>query len=293
MDKNNHAPNPDLMISNASGIELTIIAPAHNEEENVDLLIEEIEAAILPLGISFEFIIVDDGSTDSTKAKVLTHQSARSWVRCVSMTGTPVGSGNGQSAAFHAGFRAARGRLVATLDADLQNDPADYPAMLALLETSNADFVQGDRSAARSQGDPKIRLFGSWVGRKFRLMVLGDTITDTGCSLRIMKREIALRLPLEFKGAHRFIPATARHMGYSVVEMPVAHRNRHAGEPKYGMGITKRALPGLIDLFAIRWMRSRRRPVTSIEASTESTSTQSPIITTTTSASNPSETTNA
>jgi dolichol-phosphate mannosyltransferase len=185
------------------------------------------------------------------------------------MTNTPKGSGNGQSAAFHAGFRAAQGHLIATLDADLQNDPADIPKMLELLASTNADFVQGDRSAVRKQGDAKIRQFGSWVGRKFRLWVLGDSITDTGCSLRIMKREIALQLPLEFKGAHRFIPVTARHLGYTVIEMPVNHRNRHAGQPKYGMGITKRALPGLIDLFAIRWMRSRRRPVTSVEATIE------------------------
>ncbi|MCA9304849.1 MAG: hypothetical protein KC996_12070, partial [Phycisphaerales bacterium] len=153
---------------------------------------------------------------------------------------------------------------------DLQNDPADFPKMLTLLEERNADFVQGDRSAARAQGDAKIRQIGSWVGRKFRLWLLGDTIRDTGCSLRIMKREIALQLPLEFRGMHRFIPATARHLGYTVVEMPVAHRPRHAGEPKYGMGITKRALPGLVDCFAVRYMRKRRRPVTSTEHTTES-----------------------
>lgn len=271
MNSTNDHSNPDPSISNHSTLELTILAPAHNEEENVDLLVEEIESAIAPLGIEFEFIIVDDGSTDSTQSKALAHQNTRPWVRCVSMTNTPTGSGHGQSAAFHAGFRAANGRLIATLDADLQNDPADLPAMLALLESSNADFVQGDRSAVRNKGDAKIRQFGSWVGRKFRLMVLGDTITDTGCSLRIMKREITLQLPLEFKGAHRFIPATARHLGYTVVEMPVNHRNRHAGEPKYGMGITKRALPGLIDLFAIRWMRNRRRPVTSMEHRADTT----------------------
>jgi glycosyltransferase involved in cell wall biosynthesis len=266
MDTQSPTHNQDLPISN---IELTVLAPAHNEEENIDLLIEEIEAACNPLSIPFEFIIVNDGSTDSTHAKALAHQSTRSWVRCITMTNTPTGSGNGQSAAFHAGFRASRGRLIATLDADLQNDPADIPAMLKLLESSGADFVQGDRSAVRKQGDATIRQFGSWVGRKFRLWVLGDSITDTGCSLRIMKREIALQLPLEFKGAHRFIPATARHMGFTVIEMPVNHRNRHAGEPKYGMGITKRALPGLIDLFAMRWMRNRRRPVTSVEAPVE------------------------
>ncbi|MEZ6317977.1 MAG: glycosyltransferase family 2 protein [Phycisphaerales bacterium] len=178
------------------------------------------------------------------------------------------GKGNGQSAAFHAGFRASRGRLIAVLDADLQNDPADLPAMIDLMEPRSADFVQGDRSAARRQGDAWIRQVGSIVGRKFRLWLLGDTITDTGCSLRVMKREIALAIPLEFKGVHRFIPVTARHLGYKVVEMPVRHRPRHAGETKYGMGITKRALPGLLDLLAVRWMRSRRRPVGAIEVTT-------------------------
>lgn len=246
-------------------LHLSVVAPAHNEEENIDELIGQVEQALIGQGLGFEFIIVDDGSTDATREKIAAHQPDRPWVRCVAMTNTPKGSGNGQSAAFHAGFRAARGRLIAVLDADLQNDPADIPAMLTLLEESSADFVQGDRSAVRRQGDAKIRQIGSWVGRKFRLWVLGDTITDTGCSLRVMKREIALQLPLEFRGMHRFIPVTARHLGYTVVEMPVNHRHRHAGVPKYGMGVTKRALPGLIDLFAVRYMRNRRRPVTSTE----------------------------
>ncbi len=246
-------------------IELSVVAPAHNEEDNVDLLVEQIESALSPTGIAFEFVLVDDGSTDSTRTKAIAHQPDRPWVRCVAMTNTPTGKGHGQSAAFHAGFRAARGRLIAVLDADLQNDPADIPKMLELLASSGADFVQGDRSAVRKQGDSTIRLFGSWVGRTFRRVLLNDTITDTGCSLRVMKREIALQIPLEFKGMHRFIPATARHLGYLVVEMPVNHRHRHAGEPKYGMGITKRALPGLVDLFAVRYMRNRRRPVTSEE----------------------------
>ena len=262
--------------SNQSSVHLSVVAPAHNEEENIEELIKQVGEALIPHDISFEFIIVDDGSTDTTKAKIVAQQADHPWVRCVSMTNTPQGSGNGQSAAFHAGFRAAQGALIAVLDADLQNDPADIPAMLALLEESKADFVQGDRSAARSQGDAKIRQFGSWVGRKFRLWVLGDTITDTGCSLRIMKREIALRLPLEFKGMHRFIPATARHLGYRVVEMPVSHRHRYAGTPKYGMGITKRAIPGLIDLFAVRYMRNRRKPVTSIEVPNASTTPTEP-----------------
>jgi dolichol-phosphate mannosyltransferase len=181
------------------------------------------------------------------------------------MSRTPPGKGNGQSAAFHAGFRAARGRLIAVLDADLQNDPAEIGAMLELMQKTGADMIQGDRSHARK--DNAVRRVGSIVGRKFRLWLLGDTIRDTGCSLRVMRREIALRLPLEFAGMHRFIPVTARHLGFRVEEMPVRHRPREAGTTKYGLGITKRALPGLRDLLVVRWMRDRRRPVESQEVS--------------------------
>lgn len=242
-----------------SGLELTVVAPAHNEAENVALLVEQVGEALGSAGIAFEFIIVDDASTDATPDLVRGLMAGSGWLRLISLGRPSSGGGNGQSAAFKAGFAAARGALVGVLDADLQNDPKDLVRMVATLRETGADFVQGDRSAARRAGDPWIRQAGSVVGRKFRRWVLGDTIRDTGCSLRVMRREIAVQIPLEFKGMHRFIPVTARHLGYTVVEMPVAHRPRHAGTPKYGMGITKRALPGLVDLFAVRWMSRRRR----------------------------------
>ncbi|HEX2837211.1 MAG TPA: glycosyltransferase family 2 protein [Phycisphaerales bacterium] len=246
-----------------TSLDLTVLAPAHNEEANVEPLVREIDAALSPTVIRYEIVIVDDGSTDATRARVRSLMETRPHLRCIAMTNTPAGRGNGQSAAFHAGFRAARGALIAVLDADLQNDPAEIPAMVDRLRGAGADMVQGDRSHARK--DNAVRRVGSIVGRKFRLWLLGDTIRDTGCSLRVMKREVALRIPLEFRGMHRFIPVTARHLGYKVVEMPVKHRPRTAGETKYGMGIVQRALPGLRDLFAVRWMQSRRRPVTSEE----------------------------
>ncbi len=242
---------------------VSIVAPAHNEEANIRPLVEQIESALGPSGEPFEIVIVDDGSTDRTREILRGMMATRPHLRCIAMTNTPRGKGNGQSAAFHAGFRACRAPLIAVLDADLQNDPGDIPAMLAFLREQGADMVQGDRSHARK--DHAVRRWGSAVGRAVRRWLLGDTIRDTGCSLRIMKREIALRLPLEFRGMHRFIPATARHMGYKVVEMRVNHRPRIAGETKYGMGIVQRALPGLIDLFAVRYMRNRRRPVTCAE----------------------------
>ncbi|HYF15946.1 MAG TPA: glycosyltransferase [Phycisphaerales bacterium] len=246
-------------------LDLSVVAPAHNEEDNVAPLVEEIGKALLPSGLAFEAIIVDDGSTDRTRRRVLELMPSRPWLRCIAMTGTPPGRGNGQSAAFHAGFRAARGELIAVLDADLQNDPAEIPAMVERLRATGAGLVQGDRSHCRK--DNVVRRVGSVVGRKFRLWLLGDQVRDTGCSLRVMKRELALRLPLEFRGMHRFIPITARHLGYDVVEVQVRHRPRVAGQTKYGLGILPRALPGLHDLFATRWMRSRRRPVASQEVS--------------------------
>ncbi|MGQ0627129.1 MAG: glycosyltransferase family 2 protein, partial [Phycisphaerales bacterium] len=191
--------------------------------------------------------------------------STRPYLRGITMQMTPPGKGNGQSAAFAAGFRAARGRLVATLDADLQNDPADLPAMLTLLQSSGADMVQGDRSHARR--DNAVRKITSRIGRFFRALILADVVRDTGCSLRVFKREIALRLPLEFRGMHRFIPITAVKLGYRVVEMRVNHRPRTAGETKYGFGIWQRALPGLIDCFAVRYMANRRRPTEALEFS--------------------------
>ncbi len=263
-----------MTLNPTAPIELSVVAPAHNEQENAAELVRQVEAALSPLGIAWEFVIVDDGSTDKTRSIVQDLMATRPFLRCVAMTQTPKGKGNGQSAAFHAGFRAAKGRLIAVLDADLQNDPADLPMMLDTMRSTGADLVQGDRSHARK--DNIVRRYGSIVGRAFRRMILGDTVRDTGCSLRVMKREFALGLPLEFRGMHRFIPVGIAHQGGKVVEVPVHHRPRLAGETKYGMGITKRALPGLIDCFAMRYMRNRRRPTTSIEIAAAQATTAGP-----------------
>jgi dolichol-phosphate mannosyltransferase len=257
---------PDVSLETPT-LDLSVVAPAHNEEDNIAALVEQIGKALSGSGLAFEAVIVDDGSTDSTRERLREQMSRYPWLRCVAMTNTPPGKGNGQSAAFHAGFRACRGELIAVLDADLQNDPAEIPAMVALLRKTGAGLVQGDRSHARK--DNVVRRVGSIVGRLFRRWLLGDTIRDTGCSLRVMKRELALALPLEFRGMHRFIPITAKHLDYKVEEMPVTHRPRVAGQTKYGFGILQRAIPGLVDLFAVRYMRSRRRPVTSTEVRTQ------------------------
>ncbi|MCH8822960.1 MAG: glycosyltransferase family 2 protein [Planctomycetes bacterium] len=249
------------MTSSNKSINLSIVAAAHNEEENLTALVEEIVAAISPTDDSFEIIIVDDGSTDGSGKLLEKLMIQYPQLRSIKMLNTPPGKGNGQSAAFYAGFRAANGKLVIPLDADLQNDPADIPAMVELLHSSNADLIQGDRSADRQ--DTFVKRVTSIIGRMSRKVLLKDSIRDTGCSLRVMKREVALALPLEFKGMHRFIPGTARQLGYTVVETPVRHRPRIAGTTKYG--IANRAIPGLIDCFATRWMHNRRRPTAASE----------------------------
>ena len=250
-----NSPAEPLSVDSEQTLRLSIIAPAHNEQENLPTLFEQVQEAMAETGIDFEMVVVDDGSTDRTR-HVLVEQMARyPWLRALTMTRTPPGRGNGQSAAFYVGIRAARGRRIALLDADLQNDPADLPQMLEKLEAEPVQMVQGDRTANRQDG--AVRRFSSWVGRTFRRWMLGDRIRDTGCSLRVFDREVGLALPLQYKGMHRFIPFYARQLGYRVVEMPVHHRPRVAGEAKYGMW--NRALPGLRDLIAVRWMRRRLR----------------------------------
>lgn len=257
--RTNQGQDSDRLAGAGREMDLSIVIPAHNEEANIAPLIESVERAVGGLGLAFEVVIVDDASTDGTQAAVLALMPGRPWLRCVALPQTGTGRGHGQSAAFGAGFQAARGRLIALMDADLQNDPDDLPAMLDLMQQTGADLVQGDRSRARC--DRFVRRAGSAVGRFFRRLLLGDRVRDTGCSLRLMTRGVACSLPMELAGMHRFIPVLARDMGFRVVEMPVRHHPRMAGQTKYGMGIVGRALPGLADCLAVRYMRRRRRRV--------------------------------
>ncbi len=229
---------------------LSIVVPALNEEDNVGPLVDEVQQTLDPAGITFELIIVDDGSTDATLPRLRELAQSRPWLRVLHRA-----QPRGQSSAMAAGVRAACGKCVAFLDADLQNDPADLPRMLARYDAGDADLVQGDRSHNRR--DTPIRRLSSWVGRTARRLILADTVRDTGCSSRVLRADFAKQLPLQFKGMHRFIPAYTRMLGGRIVEVPVNHRPRIAGVAKYGM--LNRAFVGLIDCFAMRWMNKRHR----------------------------------
>jgi len=230
-------------------VKLSVVVPALNEAGNVARLVGEVECAVVAKGIAAELIVVDDGSDDATAGVVQELSGSRPWLRLVRHA-----KRCGQSAALASGIRAARGAFVATLDADLQNDPADLPRLLEIVETRAVDMAQGMRARRR---DNPVRKVSSWVGRAARRIILSDPIRDTGCSTRIVRAEIARQFPLQFAGVHRFLPVYARMLGARIVEVPVSHRPRQAGVTKYG--VLNRAFVGLVDCFALRWMRRRLR----------------------------------
>lgn len=234
---------PPAASDGAPSVSLSVVAPVFEEKENLRTLHAEI-ARVLGAGKDWELVLVDDGSRDGSDA--LIRDLAREDARVV---GVFFSANRGQSAAIAAGVQAARGRLVATLDADLQNDPADLPAMLGALDGNDA--VVGYRV---KRHDTFVRRVSSRIGNGVRNRLSKDSIRDTGCSLKVFRADAARSIRW-FNGAHRFLPTLLRHQGYTVIEHPVSHRPRRAGKSKYG--IRNRALRGLLDVLAVRWMRAR------------------------------------
>jgi glycosyltransferase involved in cell wall biosynthesis len=227
---------------------LTLVVPARDEEASLEALVDGVDASLRARGIALELLLVDDGSRDGTPALLGRLSSTRPWLRALRLD-----PGAGKTAALAAGFREARAPWIATMDADLQDDPADLPSMLDLLAADEADFVQGLRAR---RADGPAREFAAWVGRAARRAVLGDATRDTGGGLRAMRAGVARGLPLEREGMHRFLPHLARTLGARVVERPVSHRPRRAGRSHYG--VLDRAVAGLVDLVRVRrWTRER------------------------------------
>lgn len=224
--------------------DLSLVVPVFNEEENLPPLAAEIRTALDAEGISYEVLFVDDGSTDASPAVLRALAAADPRLRVVRL-----GRNAGQSAALEAGFRHARGAVVVTLDADLQNDPADIPRLLAALP--GWDLVTGVR--VRRQDD-WVRRMSSRIANGVRNRVTHESITDVGCTLKAFRAEYLRGLPM-FAGMHRFLPTLVRLQGGRVTEMPVNHRPRLHGLPKYGIG--NRLWRTLADLFAVRWMQKR------------------------------------
>ena len=225
--------------------DLSVVFPVYNEEENIPILLREIAAAVAGRW-TYEIVAVDDGSTDRSVEVLRASRAEYPMLRVLTFE-----KNSGQTAALDAAWRSARGRMVVSLDADLQNDPADIPAMVRKLEETASDMVIGVRVNRR---DTWSRRMQSRIGNGVRNWITGDKITDTGCSLKLVKREAIDRVRL-FTGMHRFLPTLVRYAGYKVVEMPVNHRARQFGVSKYGA--MNRAFRGLADCFAVRWMSKR------------------------------------
>jgi glycosyltransferase involved in cell wall biosynthesis len=223
---------------------LSIVIPLFNEAENLEPLVAELTAALAGLDHGYEVLLIDDGSDDDSPAVLARLAAADRRLRILRQP-----RNQGQSAAFGAGFRHARGELIATLDADLQNDPADLPRMLAELD--DCDVVCGVRT---DRHDSFVRRASSRIANGVRNRLTGESITDVGCSLRVMRAQHARRVQL-FDGMHRFLPTLLRMEGARIQEIPVCHRPRLRGVSKYG--IHNRLWRALADLFAVRWMQRR------------------------------------
>jgi len=228
-------------------IDVSIIVPVKDEEENISILANEINEAMKNVNLSWECIWIDDGSTDTTAAtlKKLNEEDFRH--RCLLLV-----RNFGQSAALSVGFQNARGDIVATLDGDGQNDPADIPRLIEVLQKNEVDMVNGIR---HKRHDSFMRKISSRIANNFRDWVTGDKVTDVGCSVRVFRFKCVKRIPL-FRGMHRFFPTLVRMQGYTrIIESPVNHRPRMRGKTKYG--IQNRLWVGLADLAAVKWMQKR------------------------------------
>jgi glycosyltransferase involved in cell wall biosynthesis len=224
---------------------LSVIIPVYNEEENVTPLTTELMEVLNKLNKSFEVIFVDDGSTDRSLAILKELQKKFRDIRIVKFR-----RNCGQTAGFDAGIRAARGEVIVTMDADLQNDPHDIPRLLEKI--GDFDAVCGWR---QKRNDNFIRRISSRIANGVRNRLSGETIRDVGCSLKAFRSVYAKKMKL-FTGMHRFFPTLIKMEGGRVTEVPVNHRQRAFGTPKYN--IRNRIVRSFIDLLAVCWMKKRR-----------------------------------
>ncbi|HTD27052.1 MAG TPA: glycosyltransferase, partial [Candidatus Elarobacter sp.] len=232
-------------------IAVSVVVPAQDEAPNLVRLVAEVRASLDPLGIAWELIVVDDGSDDDTPALLARLAEAEHRLRPLRLARR-----GGQTAALVAGFRAARGRLIATLDADLQCAPAELPRLLAALE--QADLACGVRA---HRNDPRSRRLASALANLGRRLLFAPRVRDLACPLRVFRAEALARVEEEiplFDGAHRWLPALFTLAGQRVVQRPVTHHPRTAGESKYTT--RGRVVPIACELVRLLALAARRSP---------------------------------
>jgi glycosyltransferase involved in cell wall biosynthesis len=227
--------------------ELSLVIPCYNEQDNLRALLKAIHEAVDPLNLPYEVVITDDCSTDRSWEILKELAAADPRIR-----GQRFAFNCGESAASWAGLKAARGKYLVTLDADLQNDPKDLPKFLEALK--RYDCVCGTRVKARGEGDNFVRVASSRIANWVRNRLSGEQIADAGCTYRAFKRECIENLKF-FKGMHRFLPTLFKIEGHTVAEIEVTNNPRFAGQSHYG--VWNRLFASFYDLLAVRWMKKR------------------------------------
>ena len=225
-------------------IKYSVVLPVYNEIENLPRLFEELSTVMRQTAEPYEIICINDGSTDHSPAYIQKFGRDHPEFKLINFR-----KNQGQSAALYAGFLKAAGEYVITLDADLQNDPADIMKLIDCLP--QYDMVTGWRT---KRHDTWLTRISSKIANRIRNKLSRENIHDTGCSLKIMKKTFLDRIKM-FKGMHRFLPTLMKMEGAKVIEVPVNHRPRTRGKSNYG--VWNRAFSGLRDLFAVRWMQDR------------------------------------
>ncbi|WP_027128015.1 glycosyltransferase family 2 protein [Fusobacterium perfoetens] len=224
---------------------ISVVAPVYNEKDNISRFIEKVENSLKKGFDSYEIILVNDGSTDGSKEILNEEAKKNGHVKVFHFT-----KNNGQTAALDFAFKKASGDLVLMMDSDLQTDPEDVYTLLPYIK--EYDMVNGKRE---TREDGLKRKISSVVGNSVRNYITGDDIKDTGCPLKLFKKEVVKSFYL-YEGMHRFLPTLAKINGFKVVEIPVKHYDREFGYSKYG--VFNRLFKGLKDAFAVRWMKKRR-----------------------------------
>jgi glycosyltransferase involved in cell wall biosynthesis len=236
----------------SAAVRVSVIAPIYNEHENLPDLVDRVGAVMSPLPYTWEFVCVDDGSRDGSDELLATLAATRPWLRPYFLR-----RNYGQSTAMQAGFDAARGEILVTIDGDMQNDPADIPRLLQMLdERPQIDIISGWR---RHRQDKAIsRKLPSMIANRLISKVTGVSLHDYGCSLKLYRQE-AVRYVKIYGELHRFIPALAHEFGAKVMEAEVNHFPRTKGKSKYGIDRTIRVL---LDLMWVKFMlRFLHRPM--------------------------------
>ena len=234
----------DRPLGETSSIDISVVVPVYNEEENLPVLIPQIAEVLRSLKKTYEMIFVDDGSKDRSRQILKEVAAQYPQIRILGFK-----KNCGETAAGTAGIKEARGRIVITIDADLQNDPTDIPRMLDYLK--EYDMVAGWR---QKREDSWVKRITSQIANRIRNSLSGEEIQDSGCTFRAYKRECLRDIKL-YKGMHRFLPTLVKMEGYRVIEIPIAHHPRKFGVSKYTTW--NRMWRAFVDLLAVKWMKSR------------------------------------